>query len=162
LFVVQFQGAFSDNVYRTLAMFLIVNMTLPYYNDASRPLRMAVVGALFALPFIGGELVGIGLLVAIAGVAFAIAVVALIATNVLFQRLMKAPTLTGRKLLDQIDGLRLYVGVAERDDLARQQVPPLTTEEFHRLLPYALALGVERTWTDRFAATVGPAAAAAA
>ena len=52
LFVVQFQGAFSDNVYRTLAMFLIVNMTLPYYNDASRPLRMAVVGALFALPFI--------------------------------------------------------------------------------------------------------------
>jgi Na+/proline symporter len=81
---------------------------------------------------------------------------------VLFQRLMKAPTLTGRKLLDQIDGLRLYVGVAERDDLARQQVPPLTTEEFHRLLPYALALGVERTWTDRFAATVGPAAAAAA
>ena len=52
LFVVQFQGAFSDNVYRTLAMFLIVNMTLPYFNDASRPLRMAVVGALFALPFI--------------------------------------------------------------------------------------------------------------
>ncbi len=33
-------------------MFLIVNMTLPYFNDASRPLRMAVVGALFALPFI--------------------------------------------------------------------------------------------------------------
>src|SRR6478735_12714768 len=52
LFVVQFQGAFSDNVYRTLAMFLLVNMTLPYYNDAARPLRMAVVGALFALPFI--------------------------------------------------------------------------------------------------------------
>jgi hypothetical protein len=45
LFVVQFQGAFSDNVYRTLAMFLVVNMTLPYYNDASRPLRMAIVGA---------------------------------------------------------------------------------------------------------------------
>ncbi|MEK7780657.1 MAG: acyl-[ACP]--phospholipid O-acyltransferase [Verrucomicrobiota bacterium] len=52
LFVVQFQGAFSDNVYRTLAMFLFVGMTLPYYNDASRPFRMALVGALFALPFI--------------------------------------------------------------------------------------------------------------
>jgi acyl-[acyl-carrier-protein]-phospholipid O-acyltransferase/long-chain-fatty-acid--[acyl-carrier-protein] ligase len=52
LFVTQFQGAFSDNVYRTLAMFLFVNMTLPWHNDASRPLRMAVVGALFALPFI--------------------------------------------------------------------------------------------------------------
>lgn len=52
LFVVQFQGAFSDNVYRTLAMFLFVGMTLPYYNEASRPFRMALVGALFALPFI--------------------------------------------------------------------------------------------------------------
>ena len=52
LFVVQFQGAFSDNVYRTLAMFLIVNMTLPWHNEASRALRMSVVGALFALPFI--------------------------------------------------------------------------------------------------------------
>jgi acyl-[acyl-carrier-protein]-phospholipid O-acyltransferase/long-chain-fatty-acid--[acyl-carrier-protein] ligase len=52
LFVVQFQGAFSDNVYRTLAMFLFVGMTLPCYNDTSRPVRMALVGALFALPFI--------------------------------------------------------------------------------------------------------------
>lgn len=52
LFFVQFQGAFSDNVYRTLAMFLFVGMTLPFYNDTSRPFRMALVGALFALPFI--------------------------------------------------------------------------------------------------------------
>lgn len=52
LFVVQFQGAFSDNIYRTLAMFLFVGMTLPCYNDTARPFRMALVGALFALPFI--------------------------------------------------------------------------------------------------------------
>ena len=52
LFVVQFQGAFSDNIYRTLAMFLFVGMTLPFYDDTSRPFRMALVGALFALPFI--------------------------------------------------------------------------------------------------------------
>src|SRR6266498_1252758 len=52
LFVTQFQGAFSDNTYRTLAMFLIIQMTLPRYNDAPRELRMAGVGALFALPFL--------------------------------------------------------------------------------------------------------------
>src|SRR6266540_2759281 len=52
LFITQFQGAFSDNTYRTLAMFLIIEMTLPRYNDAPRELRMAVVGALFALPFL--------------------------------------------------------------------------------------------------------------
>ena len=52
LFVVQFQGAFSDNVYRTLAMFLFVGMALPDIPGDSRELRMATVGALFALPFI--------------------------------------------------------------------------------------------------------------
>lgn len=117
---------------------------------------------LFALPFIGGELVGAGMLVAITGVAFAIGVVGLIATNMLFGYLMKAPTQVGRKLLDQIEGLRLYLGVAERDELAAQKAPPVDADAFQRMLPCALALGVEKNWTDRFAATVGPAAAAAA
>ncbi|MEI2723664.1 MAG: MFS transporter [Verrucomicrobiota bacterium] len=52
LFFTQFQGAFSDNVYRTLAMFLIIGMALPHFAGDSRELRMALVGALFALPFI--------------------------------------------------------------------------------------------------------------
>lgn len=52
LFVTQFQGAFSDNVYRTLAMFLIIGMALPPFPGDSRELRMSLVGALFALPFI--------------------------------------------------------------------------------------------------------------
>jgi acyl-[acyl-carrier-protein]-phospholipid O-acyltransferase/long-chain-fatty-acid--[acyl-carrier-protein] ligase len=52
LFVTQFQGAFSDNIYRTLAMFLIIGAALPHFKGDSRELRMAVVGALFALPFI--------------------------------------------------------------------------------------------------------------
>ncbi|MGN6555723.1 MAG: acyl-[ACP]--phospholipid O-acyltransferase [Verrucomicrobiota bacterium] len=52
LFLTQFQGAFSDNIYRTLAMFLIIGMALPPFAGDSRELRMAAVGALFALPFI--------------------------------------------------------------------------------------------------------------
>ena len=126
----------------------------------------ATAGALFisvfALPFVAGELFGIGVLVMLAGVAFAIAIVALIATNLVFAWLMKAPTTTGRRLLDQIDGLRLYLGVAERDEIAAQKAPPMSADQFHRMLPYALALGVEENWTNVFAATVGPAAAAAA
>jgi uncharacterized membrane protein len=58
--------------------------------------------------------------------------------------------------------LRLYLGVAERDELARLKAPPVTLEQFQKFLPYALALGVEKTWADQFAATVGPAAAVAA
>jgi acyl-[acyl-carrier-protein]-phospholipid O-acyltransferase/long-chain-fatty-acid--[acyl-carrier-protein] ligase len=52
LFVTQFQGAFSDNVYRNLAMFIIITLALPHFPGDSRALRMGVVGALFALPFI--------------------------------------------------------------------------------------------------------------
>lgn len=117
---------------------------------------------LFALPFVGGEIIGLGALFVVAGVAFGVVVIALIALNLLFRYLIKAPTPLGRRLLDQVEGLRLYLGVAERDDIAAQRAPPLDAEAYHRLLPYALALGVEKSWTDRFAASVGPAAAAAA
>jgi uncharacterized membrane protein len=108
------------------------------------------------------QAVGITMLAAEVGLVFALSIAALIATNLLFAWLMKAPTQIGRKLLDQIAGLRLYLTVAERDELATQEMPPVDAERFHRLLPYALALGVEKNWTNRFAAAVGAAAAAQA
>ena len=126
----------------------------------------AAIGALgitlFAAPFLVGEIVGLGMLVFLAGIALSIGIIALVATNVLFAWLMKAPTQTGRKLLDQVDGLRLYLGVAERDELAAQKAPPMTAAEYQRMLPYALALDVEQNWTNQFTVAVGAAAAAAA
>jgi uncharacterized membrane protein YgcG len=75
---------------------------------------------------------------------------------------LPAYSVQGRRLQDAIEGLRQYLGVAEADDLARMKAPPQTKEEFAKFLPYAVALGVERTWADRFAATLGAAAVAAA
>ena len=69
--------------------------------------------------------------------------------------LMPAYTREGRKVQDHIEGLRQYLGVAERDDLARIKAPEMTPIEFARMLPYALALDVEKTWADRFAAVLG-------
>jgi uncharacterized membrane protein YgcG len=117
---------------------------------------------LFSLPFVAGEIAGIGMFAMFTGVGLTIIAALLVATNFAFFHWLKAPTLEGRKLLDRIAGLRLYLGVAERDTLAAQQTPPMTIDEFQRFLPYALALGVEKTWADKFAAAVGPAAAAAA
>ncbi|MDL1859932.1 DUF2207 domain-containing protein [Betaproteobacteria bacterium PRO7] len=88
--------------------------------------------------------------------------VVLAASLLLFAYLLPAYTQQGRKLKDEIDGLRLYLGVAEGDNLARLQNPRLTPEEFAGKLPYALALGVEKTWADRFAAVLGAAAVAQA
>jgi uncharacterized membrane protein YgcG len=76
--------------------------------------------------------------------------------------LLPAYSVQGRKLKDEIEGLRLYLGVAEGDNLARLQSPRLTPDEFARQLPYALALDVEKTWADRFAALLGAAAVAQA
>jgi hypothetical protein len=81
---------------------------------------------------------------------------------VLFARWLPAYSVEGRKLQDHIQGLRQYLGVAEKDDLARMKAPPQTAEEFAKFLPYAAALGVEQTWADRFTATLGAAAVAAA
>ncbi|MDH5577501.1 MAG: DUF2207 domain-containing protein, partial [Betaproteobacteria bacterium] len=80
----------------------------------------------------------------------------------LFARWLPAYSVQGRKLQDAIQGLRQYLGVAEKDDLARMKAPPQTAHEFARFLPYAVALGVEKTWADRFTATLGLAAVAAA
>jgi hypothetical protein len=83
-------------------------------------------------------------------------------TLLLFWRLLPAYSVPGRKLQDHIEGLRQYLGVAEADELRRMKAPPQTAGEFARFLPYAVALGVEKTWADRFAATLGAAAVAAA
>jgi uncharacterized membrane protein len=84
------------------------------------------------------------------------------ATLLAFEKWLPAYSVRGRVLQDAIEGLRQYLGVAEKDDLARMKAPPATPQEFARFLPYAVALDVEKTWADRFAATLGMAAVAAA
>ena len=101
----------------------------------------------------------IGLPAGYFGVALA---VTLLGVVTIAAALLPAPTPLGRRLLDKIAGLRLYLGVAERETLARMQTPQMTLKEYERFLPYALALDVEKTWSDRFAAALGPAAVAAA
>ncbi len=101
------------------------------------------------------------------GIPVIIGVVVLMGLVVIaFAVLVEAPTPEGRKLLDEIAGLKLYLGVAERDELAALQgpgaPPPLDAERYEALLPYAVALDVEQAWTEKFTAAVGAAAAAEA
>ncbi len=89
---------------------------------------------------------------------------ALVVLNVVFALLMRRPTEEGRRLLDHIEGLKLYMEVASKDDIARLEhrnpdEPPLDAERFESLLPYALALDVESAWTDKFTQAVGVEAA---
>jgi uncharacterized membrane protein YgcG len=91
--------------------------------------------------------------------------VLMVITLLVFGWLVKAPTVEGRKLMDEIEGLKLYLSVAERDELARMKgpdAPPLDEKRYEMLLPYAVALEVEDAWTKKFTAAVGAAAAAEA
>jgi uncharacterized membrane protein YgcG len=117
----------------------------------------AVFITLFALPFFGGEVMGIVFLAKAAGIALVLTLLVLIAVNWLFYDLMKAPTRLGRKLLDQVDGFRDYLMVAESDELRFKHPPEKTPELFERYLPYALALDVEDVWGEKFSDVIARA-----
>ena len=82
--------------------------------------------------------------------------------NLVFFHLLRAPTVPGRKLLDQIEGFRMYLATAEEDRLNVLHPPEKTPELFERYLPYALALDCENEWNSKFAAVLAAAAAAGA
>jgi uncharacterized membrane protein YgcG len=90
------------------------------------------------------------------------AAVLLAGFNVLFFWLLKAPTVAGRKILDQLEGFRMYLKTAEEDRLQVLNPPDKTPDLFERFLPYALALDCENEWNAKFTAVLAAAAAAGA
>lgn len=60
-------------------------------------------------------------------------------------------TAEGEALNSEVEGLNLYITVAEKDRMEMLDAPEDTPELFERLLPYAMALGAAKTWGDRFA-----------
>lgn len=79
-------------------------------------------------------------------------IIGMLAVNIIFGWLLRAYTIEGRKLLDEIEGFKLFLTVTEKDRLAFHNPPEKTPELFEKMLPYALALGVEHKWAQQFAA----------
>lgn len=78
-----------------------------------------------------------------------------LALVLLFYRLLPAPTLEGRRLLDGLEGYRDYLQLAESDSLALAgAAPAMSIELYEKHLPYAMALGVEEQWSARFSAAL--------
>ncbi|NCB17591.1 MAG: DUF917 family protein, partial [Synergistales bacterium] len=84
---------------------------------------------------------------------FTLSVIGTSLINALFIRIMGNVTARGRALLDELEGLKLYLSVAERERIRRfadVTLPPETPEQFEKLLPWAIALGVEKEWAAHF------------
>lgn len=124
-------------------------------------------GLLFLVPFVGAGIIAPATILfqgefspalyVLLGTAAVLGVI-----NVIFYQLLRAPTEMGQKLLDQIEGFRLYLSTAEEERLKVLHPPEKTPELFERYLPYALALDCENEWNAKFAAVLAAAAAAGA
>jgi hypothetical protein len=116
--------------------------------------------AIWAIAFASNFAGGIGALATDFRVSTAVvSAITIVGLCIAFAVLMRAPTVQGRKVMDEIDGLKLYLETAEKDRLNMSGEPPLTVERFERLLPYAIALGVEKPWSEHFEAELARNAA---
>ena len=120
---------------------------------------MALFISLFSLPFLAGEGFGLWVFANATSLAAVLCIFTIVLLNILFYHLMKAPTIKGRRTMDQIEGLKLYLSVAEKDRLNQLNPPEKTPEVFEKFLPYALALDVEQEWCEQFADVLAAARA---
>ncbi|MEJ2591222.1 MAG: DUF2207 domain-containing protein [Candidatus Thiodiazotropha sp.] len=110
----------------------------------------AITTTFVALPFLIFEFIGLGVLFSFTSFSMIAILLIAIALNLLFYQLLKAPTRAGRKLLDRIDGFRLYLELAEGEELRLAGAPEPTPQLFENYLPYAMALNLEQHWAERF------------
>jgi len=89
-----------------------------------------------------------------------IILIAIVLLNPLFFFLLKAPTFDGRRIMDQIEGFKMYLSVAGQARPEMFHPPDQTPQLFEKLLPYALALDVEHEWSEQFSAKLAGAAMA--
>jgi uncharacterized membrane protein YgcG len=138
-------------------MIMVVSAWKGYLNSYAKSaflLGQAVFISLFFVPFAFGELFGISMLVSATGIAVLPFLALFVLTNLFFYHLLKAPTLAGRRVMDKIEGFKMYLGTAEKDRLNSLYGADITPEIFERYLPYALALGVEQAWAEKFASVL--------
>jgi uncharacterized membrane protein len=69
---------------------------------------------------------------------------------------LKARTPAGRKLMDEIEGFKMFLGAAEKDRIRQLDGTGVTPGTFDKYLPYALALDVEEAWAQQLAAALAP------
>jgi hypothetical protein len=81
-------------------------------------------------------------------------IVVMLLTVALFGVIMRRPTPRGRKVLDEMLGFRDYLEVAEKDEMNLRNPPEKTPQLFEAYLPFALALGVEQEWAEKFASVL--------
>lgn len=135
-----YQGLVSEGIYTTH----------PHeYRDSMAAFGGLMFGSAF---FVFGGLIDIGAIGSVFGIALSGVIL------FIFSRYMSQRTTKGTQELEYILGLKEYINTAEADRIEMMQDPDSpyakspdnTIELFEKLLPYAIVLGVEKNWGERF------------
>lgn len=144
---------------------MVISAWRSFFTSGTALSRLAGAGSaifitLFAVPFVGAELFVLGWLASLTSLWLIPLILGVVTTVAVFHELLKAPTITGRSLMDKIAGLRMYLATAEQDrldaltrqafDQPRGGPEPRSLELFERFLPYAVALNVANQWAEQF------------
>ena len=104
----------------------------------------------FSIPFIAADIFAMGVFAYVTS-AWIIGMLLLVAViNFIFYHLLKAPTAAGRRIMDRIEGFKMFLSVTEKERIAVLPALSLSPELFEQYLPFALALDVEHSWAEHF------------
>ncbi len=130
------------------------NLTAGIRNNDKTKLFSSIIMLLIAIPFILIELFVIFKFSSNIPIVFNVVLLIMIGLHILFYDLLKAPSETGRDLMDKIEGFRMYLSAAEKDNINMHDGPPDDIDTYEKFLPFAFALDVENKWTGRFQSVI--------
>ena len=78
----------------------------------------------------------------------------LLISHILYSHLIERPSKEKLQMQADIEGLKMYISLAEEKQMQYFNPPKVTPEIFEKLLPYAIALKTEKVWGDKFEKTL--------
>ena len=87
-------------------------------------------------------------------IAFFVGAPLLLISHTLYLYLIERPSKEKLQLQAGIEGLKMYISLAEEKQIQYFNPPKVTPEVFEKLLPYAIALKIEKVWGDKFENTL--------
>ncbi len=127
----------------------------PQHGPSAR--TRAMIMTAISVPFIIAEIAGFAAMSWAASAEVTIIFLLLVAINFTFHILLRGPERTGRALAEQVEEFRKFLSSTEQERrssrIARSAMPTVPAF-FEKLLPYAMALNVEKVWCEKFASSL--------
>ncbi len=74
--------------------------------------------------------------------------------QIVFMSIIKAYSAEGRIMANKISGFKMYMETTEKNILDNLNPPEENIQLFEKYLPYAIALGIENKWSEKFKAII--------